>query len=1134
MLISLARPRAVPLLSLMRPSWQSTLSLLPVLRICFELSAFVNAALEPPVLKSACLCPLGSGWVDAIGQCRRGAFTTCDACPERRDCAVILSPIGKGISSFNGDCLGDAPSCQSPAAAGLSFPTAIAIDKDDNIFFTDTKNNRVRMVSVGQNFITTVAGTGLMGFVGDGGPAVQASMRYPEGISIRLSPFTGLMEIAIADSMNQRLRLLTRVVDPVDPFAAPTPAPLPADQMVFNIKTILGTGRQDYNLACDWGCAASTAFLDNPRLVTFAQSGDLYFYDSGNVRIMKLYANFTTLIRLVGGRRQGTNTLDVRLGMLPGEELMNHDVPLLNVNVLGIDPYENMWYADSLANRVWVTPLTTDYFKTTSGVLSRFMNSYFMHFVPENRNRTRMFDTLVDGFRQWLPYTSVTDLTYKTTTPKEEFPLIDRDPLALNKSRWIMGNSFEGSWCSRPYDAVACPPVTPSALATTDLKGLCFSPAYDMVLVDMMTSQVMRLKKMRRKYASLSDGQVMTTSGCRCAKSWVSHDELMEIGQVPQVSYLTCGPNYNSSIRPAPNCTTTTYSAQQNGDLAPLCYVNLSAYAPNDDCSSERIGVADLAPAGTQYSKVVDVTLYGNELRATVASRCTDDIDYASMFLSIDRRLKTNNSTEIPKNSRLLGFSLDNNNLCKGIVTCQNNSSFRKSYFDCHFDHPVNVQHNEVVECVKSLCTKVSSKATAYLIWDKIFSVEVCDASPDEKPNKDEKKCNPITYCRDVCTQNGKCQSFMVEIDEVGEPLADNRCIFFGATYPYGIYSFDRWKWVNASDPLEEAQLKTLRSQFVEARVTDIFLSDFENGLHVSEHSQKWLAHIPAETLSLEGCQTECIRNTSCWGIAFPGCYLLQGDASSWIEHTLHQSVRTAVFTKRSDIERVEGVAGQYQVNSFSDEGSRAQGSFLNKPTGCAFDSAGRLYIADTWNHRIRRIDGLRIACHFDATSNTLADLNTWISLINASHTSCSNGDTTRTIYYDMQKAVSAGDMSTYEQRFCYYNPPGDAASFLSDDTSNTLVLCKLCDELFFNATSRPPVCPPTQLCECQASIVSVLRSSVYGNCEYGDSRYDAWHRWVTAYTHCLWKPNVADLEYLTIKTKGDALKSKLQNYTSR
>ncbi len=72
----------------------------------------------------------------------------------------------------------------SPAAsAALAAPIGVAVDGAGNVFIADRQDCRIRKVSPA-GVITTVAGTGFSGFVGDGGLATQARLHFPEGVAL--------------------------------------------------------------------------------------------------------------------------------------------------------------------------------------------------------------------------------------------------------------------------------------------------------------------------------------------------------------------------------------------------------------------------------------------------------------------------------------------------------------------------------------------------------------------------------------------------------------------------------------------------------------------------------------------------------------------------------------------------------------------------------------------------------------------------------------------------------------------------------------------------------------------------------------------------------------------------------------
>jgi uncharacterized protein (TIGR03437 family) len=109
---------------------------------------------------------------------------------------VITTVAGNGVEGFAGD--------QGPAAsAELNYPEDVAIDVAGNLLIADSANNRVRKVAVGSDVISTVAGITGNGFSGDGGPAIQAEMNFPWGVT---TDATG--DVYIGDRANNRVRIV--------------------------------------------------------------------------------------------------------------------------------------------------------------------------------------------------------------------------------------------------------------------------------------------------------------------------------------------------------------------------------------------------------------------------------------------------------------------------------------------------------------------------------------------------------------------------------------------------------------------------------------------------------------------------------------------------------------------------------------------------------------------------------------------------------------------------------------------------------------------------------------------------------------------------------------------------------------
>lgn len=107
---------------------------------------------------------------------------------------IITTIAGTGVSGYNGDGI-------PAASAQLSDPWGVIADTLGNIYIADQDNNRIRKIDA-SGIISTIAGTGVAGFSGNGGPATTATLRGPCGLYIRKSDYS----IFIADRYNYFVR----------------------------------------------------------------------------------------------------------------------------------------------------------------------------------------------------------------------------------------------------------------------------------------------------------------------------------------------------------------------------------------------------------------------------------------------------------------------------------------------------------------------------------------------------------------------------------------------------------------------------------------------------------------------------------------------------------------------------------------------------------------------------------------------------------------------------------------------------------------------------------------------------------------------------------------------------------------
>ncbi|MBX7218617.1 MAG: Ig-like domain-containing protein [Blastocatellia bacterium] len=172
---------------------------------------------------------------------------------------IITRLAGTGLNGYSGDG-GNA------LEASLNRPTAVATDRAGNIFVADTQNNLIRKINPQTGVITTVAGKPLgaspnpIRFSGDGGPATEANLFAPVGVTV-----DGQGHLFIADSGNNRIRRV--------------------DAQTGIITTVAGNGIP--NRADDrTQPALQTPFLSLGTLAIDA-TGNLYVTDGPRVRVIK-------------------------------------------------------------------------------------------------------------------------------------------------------------------------------------------------------------------------------------------------------------------------------------------------------------------------------------------------------------------------------------------------------------------------------------------------------------------------------------------------------------------------------------------------------------------------------------------------------------------------------------------------------------------------------------------------------------------------------------------------------------------------------------------------------------------------------------------------------------------------------
>jgi len=162
---------------------------------------------------------------------------------------TITTVAGTGVVGFSGD--------GGPATkARLNLPLAVTVDREGSLYIADAENHRIRKVD-NEGTITTIAGTGEEGYSSDGGPATSAKLTYPLGLA-----FDDRGNLYVADELS------VRKID-----------------RSGTITTFAGTGRGGH-FSGDGGPATEAKLTAAD--VALDASGNLYIADDDNHRVHKV------------------------------------------------------------------------------------------------------------------------------------------------------------------------------------------------------------------------------------------------------------------------------------------------------------------------------------------------------------------------------------------------------------------------------------------------------------------------------------------------------------------------------------------------------------------------------------------------------------------------------------------------------------------------------------------------------------------------------------------------------------------------------------------------------------------------------------------------------------------------------
>ncbi|MEO6540212.1 MAG: NHL repeat-containing protein, partial [Ferruginibacter sp.] len=192
--------------------------------------------------------------------------------PQLCKAQIITTIAGTGVAGYNGDGI-------AAITAQINLPNGLVFDAAGNMYIGDLVNQRIRKIDVSTGFISTIAGTGTGGYNGDGILAVNAQINNPTALV-----FDGNGDLYFSDRFNHRVRKIT--------------------MSLGIISTVAGTGTGGFN---GDGIVATTAQLNWPNNVSFDATGDLFIADWQNYRARKVDKNTGIISTIAGTGVSGYN-----------------------------------------------------------------------------------------------------------------------------------------------------------------------------------------------------------------------------------------------------------------------------------------------------------------------------------------------------------------------------------------------------------------------------------------------------------------------------------------------------------------------------------------------------------------------------------------------------------------------------------------------------------------------------------------------------------------------------------------------------------------------------------------------------------------------------------------------------------